>query len=129
MRLVSKVLVVFVLTGCSSDVNYSIVGTWTVTENVSEQVYQEEFLKDGTLRLTQARETNVGRYTVSNYGEHRELLITWSNGSQASIWVRFTGPNSMTFYDNRGEEAPDFTTAFVLGTLIRSHKPSGDSPH
>ena len=129
MRLVIKVLVVFVLTGCSSDMSDSIVGTWSVTENVSEQVYQLEFQKDGTLRQTIAHETNIGRYTVTNDGEYRELLITWSNGGQASIWVRITEPNSMTFYDKRGEEAPDFTTAFKLGTLIRSHKPSDDSLH
>ena len=127
MRLVSKVLVVFALTGCSSDVSDSIIGTWSVTENVSEQVYQLEFQWDGTLRQTLAHETNIGRYTVSNDGEHRDLLITWSNGSQASIWVRFTGPDSMTFYKNSGEEAPDFTTAFKLGTLNRLHEPSNDS--
>lgn len=123
MRLLSRVLVIFALVGCSSGEDDLIVGTWSVTETVSNQVYQLDFQEDGVLRQTVGNKTNSGRYEIRNFGEHRELHITWSNESEASIWLRFLGNNSVKFYQRSGEEIPDFTTAFEMGTLTRS------SPH
>ena len=117
MRFLCKLFAVSVLVGCSADVDESIIGTWSVTENLSGQVYELEFRPDGTLEQTVAGETDLGRYAVTSGSEHVDIVIAWANGSEAAIWARRIGPESMEFYDDTGLETPDFNTALLLGTL------------
>lgn len=117
MRFLHTLFAIASLAGCSADKDDSIVGTWSVTENLSNQVYEIDFRPDGTLEQTVASETSIGRYTVASNSGHLDLLITWRNGSEAAIWARRIGPESMEFYDDTGVETPDFDSAFLLGTL------------
>ncbi len=104
MRIGHVVISALILGACGAEDFDSLVGVWSVEEEVSNQVYELEFLQDGTVRQVVQGHTNHGSYTFHNNDGLGELLITWSNGSQSLNWVQPEGRNLIALYGDRDEE-------------------------
>lgn len=117
-----SILILAVLAACTKSDNDLLVGTWTINENVSDQVYEAEFGEDGSLEFTRRGKTVLARYELNEVSNHHLLKIYWDDKSTHMGWLRINADGSITQFSYNGESEPDFSTASRLGDMKKASR-------